>query len=62
MCKGKIVRKENIALAILVVWIIIALIQFEIVVNNPKRECEKNLPRNQSCVLIAVPEEIKQGE
>lgn len=34
-------------------------VRFDNVVNSPIRECEKNLPRDQYCVIIAVPETEK---
>lgn len=34
-------------------------VRFDIVVNSPIRECEKSLPRDQHCVIIAVPETEK---
>ncbi len=51
-----------IMIAILVVVALTAIISVD-AVNAPKlkqiTQCEKELPHNQKCVLIAVPEELK---
>lgn len=60
--KGKI---ENIFVGLIflgMIWLVLMIIISEAgkVGMGLITECEKDLPRNQTCILMAVPEEVEK--
>lgn len=52
--------KLRIIVFVLGIVLFLITVRFDVVVNSPIRECENSMPRDQYCVIIAVPEKEKE--